>query len=957
MQIRSVVVLAALGLAASPALTTRILADAPGMLLYTSPPAGIDVHRMPFKPFRSIGRSLGAGTQPVLPLIGQDGRIKVFAATGSPLSAAPETIVAPEEVVYTILGFCMARSESGMLWTWGSTVPSWMPREPMKKIDAGRNAVGGITIGGELLVWNLAGPLSITGKTTGLRSLSLGVDWGAALSTDGTLRPFGFGADDAIPDIQASAPLREISVDGIYSLSRAVAIDANGSLVSLIGTLDATGSFKKVSASIGRLAALDDNGVAWAWTWNESLIGWVPTQPLPGVFADVSVTTANTYLILDSDADRDGTDDSSQILRGELPDINGDMIDDRNQSSSVLFDEDGNGKADRAESSGTGERRMPSGTVWVYNAAGSPATICFAATARVPVSVENLQRVTLHHAAAGTDDLELPPKGLDAEFALWADPSGDGNPDDALLIRSYPIVLSPTGRTVVDLGGVSPGPPGAVFFQSLTYDQPANRRYGTFQSTIPASHSDPLRSSRLRGRSWARIWLGDDAPPTRTARVRELASYGQIGITQSYIPHWTAVWGDRLAGDCDGDGVLDSTVTGSSDFAWSPDVDLDNNGIVDSCEQDCDADAQYDVTEILAGEEDCDRDLLPDSCEPTFAEKTVDAVAPSANAPIELAFSKMPPAGGDVSLTVEVSADLGAPTEFLLLQFPGLAHVALFATTGRDCPPDDDVATRTISATAFNAARSGGDLRFTISASSFVSASECPTASMRVSLTYPIGIEDCDQNGVEDACQHGWAEDCDGDGVPDSCQIGDSSLDVDGNGVLDRCERDCNANDLLDRMEIMLDPSLDCDKTGYLDACEFVDCNQNGLHDPCELQEAANDCNRDGILDACQELPDCNDDDVPDSCQSLPDCDGDGEADACEVSGGATDKDGDLVPDDCEYRLGDFDLDDLVGPADLAFLLAAWGLSELAIADLDGDGTVGAGDLTTLLANWGPTGL
>jgi len=88
--------------------------------------------------------------------------------------------------------------------------------------------------------------------------------------------------------------------------------------------------------------------------------------------------------------------------------------------------------------------------------------------------------------------------------------------------------------------------------------------------------------------------------------------------------------------------------------------------------------------------------------------------------------------------------------------------------------------------------------------------------------------EDCDTDGVVDACQiaDDPSLDCNGDGKIDSCQTGAPGIDCDGNGIPDTCE-------------LAVDPSLDCNGDGVIDDCQTgvpgIDCDGNGIPDTCEL--------------------------------------------------------------------------------------------------------------------------
>jgi len=165
-------------------------------------------------------------------------------------------------------------------------------------------------------------------------------------------------------------------------------------------------------------------------------------------------------------------------------------------------------------------------------------------------------------------------------------------------------------------------------------------------------------------------------------------------------------------------------------------------------------------------------------------------------------------------------------------------------------------------------------------------------------ITFNPDQDDCDGDGIGDACAvaFGFDTDCDGNGTPDACDLLDGDLlDCDGNGQADVCE-------------IAIDPSLDCNESGSLDTCELADgletdCNANNVIDACEIDEFGADCDFDGILDICEDPedvtggPDLNGDclvDVADliivlddlGCQG-PDCvgdiDGDGDTDTYDL--------------------------------------------------------------------------
>jgi hypothetical protein len=71
---------------------------------------------------------------------------------------------------------------------------------------------------------------------------------------------------------------------------------------------------------------------------------------------------------------------------------------------------------------------------------------------------------------------------------------------------------------------------------------------------------------------------------------------------------------------------------------------------------------------------------------------------------------------------------------------------------------------------------------------------------------------------------------------------------------------DCNANGVLDTLEIAANPALDCNVNGRLDECDisggfFGDCDNNGTPDVCQITaDPSIDCNNNGILDGCESV-------------------------------------------------------------------------------------------------------
>ena len=84
------------------------------------------------------------------------------------------------------------------------------------------------------------------------------------------------------------------------------------------------------------------------------------------------------------------------------------------------------------------------------------------------------------------------------------------------------------------------------------------------------------------------------------------------------------------------------------------------------------------------------------------------------------------------------------------------------------------------------------------------------------------------------------------------------------------CGDDCNANGVLDSVELASGIATDCNLNGLPDDCD-ADCDGDGLPDDCELAAGEADCNLNSVPDSCDialnPALDGDRDGIPDSCQ------------------------------------------------------------------------------------------
>ncbi len=129
-----------------------------------------------------------------------------------------------------------------------------------------------------------------------------------------------------------------------------------------------------------------------------------------------------------------------------------------------------------------------------------------------------------------------------------------------------------------------------------------------------------------------------------------------------------------------------------------------------------------------------------------------------------------------------------------------------------------------------------------------------------LSVGVPLPGNDCNQNGVLDACEIAdmSIDDCNGNGIPDECEAGGLD-DCDNNGESDLCavfngSGDCNGDIIPDECQLLFN---DCDGNGVPDECD-PDCDGNMIPDACDAADcpmgdnSCADCNMNGVLDGCE---------------------------------------------------------------------------------------------------------
>jgi hypothetical protein len=275
---------------------------------------------------------------------------------------------------------------------------------------------------------------------------------------------------------------------------------------------------------------------------------------------------------------------------------------------------------------------------------------------------------------------------------------------------------------------------------------------------------------------WGANWNGQINTPSNLNGVTQVA----CGYDYTYA---------LFEGDCDADGVLDSTTVANGTVP-----DLNANLYPDSCD-------------LARGwEEDCDTNTVIDSYQQGVNLPFLVQSAPlgplGAGSPRVAEVAAPPFTLSDPVLAVTVRGDFSLPSEFITVYLNGRFVGQVFTDTGSDKNDCRSSIARqiTLSRAFYNEMidQGGGATAaaFEFVPSIAVNANQCPTGSwIRCELSYTAAITgDCNANGLLDACETRDFPDTDtnGNGIVDTCE--NYSLvflcpgDLDGGGSVDTAD-------------------------------------------------------------------------------------------------------------------------------------------------------------------------
>ncbi|MCK4660547.1 MAG: hypothetical protein KAV82_13585 [Phycisphaerae bacterium] len=302
--------------------------------------------------------------------------------------------------------------------------------------------------------------------------------------------------------------------------------------------------------------------------------------------------------------------------------------------------------------------------------------------------------------------------------------------------------------------------------------------------------------------------------------------------------------------DCNLNGIPDEC-----DIATGFSHDCNTNAVPDECETDCNKNGIHDDCDIASGTSaDYDGSGVPDECERRTAFVFVfdDDVGDGSFAPGNLAVFAH---AAQMGLTKDDVIDALAVSD----ETPGEPRVP------------NGVLDLELDQVLFSLAPGSPSLVGYSPADVFISSFD--GAFQRYASAAELGLLDTDDLDALDVGPTLAIEDCNCDGVDDACNIAGAdpvSQDCNLNGIPDECERagnDCNCNNVPDECDLF--SGKDCNYNSIPDECE-IDRDSPALGEFFCTQDCAADCNDTGVPDECEIFlgtsADCDLNSVPDEC-------------------------------------------------------------------------------------------
>ena len=235
--------------------------------------------------------------------------------------------------------------------------------------------------------------------------------------------------------------------------------------------------------------------------------------------------------------------------------------------------------------------------------------------------------------------------------------------------------------------------------------------------------------------------------------------------------------------DCNMNGTLDSC-----DIADLTSADVNLNNVPDECDPDCNANGTPDDIDIAAAlETDCNLNTVPDSCE---LEYVVTVSSPplspiGAGSPQSYTFTGLPPAAGDATISFLAFADVDKLDEYIVPFVNGDQELGIFIASVQ-CELATDAISPPYTFDEFNQLliQGNGDLAVTLEPTSQVDPVQCNGSSFIVMTVSYLVSNDCNLNGIHDACDilGGASADLNSNGIPDECDLPITLCPADFNG-------------------------------------------------------------------------------------------------------------------------------------------------------------------------------